>query len=133
MDAPAVLGIESTAHTASVGVVQRTPDGRTVVLSNLIDPYSPEEGGIHSREAANHHADVLPRLIHEALGSVGVSARELTAVAFSQGPGLGPCLRTGASAARGCLRWATTRRSRAGTTDAATACSMWAPPSSTGR
>ena len=100
MDAPAVLGIESTAHTASVGVVQRTPDGRTVVLSNLIDPYSPEEGGIHSREAANHHADVLPRLIHEALGSVGVSARELTAVAFSQGPGLGPCLRTGASAAR---------------------------------
>ncbi len=100
MGAPTVLGIESTAHTASVGVVQRMPDGGTEVLSNLIDSYSPEEGGIHPREAANHHADVLPRLIHEALDLAGVRTHNLAAVAFSQGPGLGPCLRTGASAAR---------------------------------
>jgi N6-L-threonylcarbamoyladenine synthase/N6-L-threonylcarbamoyladenine synthase/protein kinase Bud32 len=70
------------------------------VLSNVIDPYSPDEGGIHPREAANHHAEVLPRLIHGALDGAGVRARDLAAVAFSQGPGLGPCLRTGASAAR---------------------------------
>ena len=81
MDAPTVLGIESTAHTASVGVVQRTPDGRTEVRSNVIDPYSPEEGGIHSREAANHHADVLPRLIHEVMDTAGIRALDLAAVA----------------------------------------------------
>ena len=100
MDEVAVLGIESTAHTASVGVSQREPGGDIRVLANLIESYAPEEGGIHPREAANHHAETLPRLIREALGEAGLAACDLAAVAFAQGPGLGPCLRTGASAAR---------------------------------
>jgi tRNA A37 threonylcarbamoyltransferase TsaD len=53
-----VLGIESTAHTASVGVVAFSEDGGTEVLSNVSSSYAPEEGGIHPREAANHHAEV---------------------------------------------------------------------------
>jgi universal protein Kae1 len=95
-----VLGIESTAHTASVGVVAFSEEGGTEVLSNVSSSYAPEEGGIHPREAANHHAEVLPRLISEAHEGAGVGVRELDSIAFSQGPGLGPCLRTGASAAR---------------------------------
>jgi glycoprotease/Kae1 family metallohydrolase len=95
-----VLGIESTAHTASVGVVSADEDGVMVIGSNVSSSYSPKEGGIHPREAANHHAEVLPGLIRGALDQAGVSPGELVAVAFAQGPGLGPCLRTGASAAR---------------------------------
>lgn len=95
-----VLGIEATAHTASVGIVQSTEDGELEILTNVSASYLPTEGGIHPREAANHHAEVLPRLIREALAEASIIPGDLEAVAFSQGPGLGPCLRTGASAAR---------------------------------
>jgi universal protein Kae1 len=95
-----VLGIESTAHTASVGVVSPGEDGGTAISANVSSSYVPEEGGIHPREAANHHAVALPALIRGAMEEAGVRPGELAAVAFAQGPGLGPCLRTGASAAR---------------------------------
>jgi len=95
-----VLGIESTAHTASVGVVSPDEDGEMAIRVNVSSSYSPPEGGIHPREAANHHADTLPELIRRALSEAKLAPRDLEAVAFAQGPGLGPCLRTGASAAR---------------------------------
>ncbi|HYA56950.1 MAG TPA: bifunctional N(6)-L-threonylcarbamoyladenine synthase/serine/threonine protein kinase [Thermoplasmata archaeon] len=91
-----LLGIESTAHTASVGIV----DDRAQVLSLATDMYRPAQGGIHPREAANHHVEVLPRLVTQALESAHVRPSEVEAVAFSQGPGLGPCLRAGATVAR---------------------------------
>ncbi len=91
-----VLGIESTAHTASVGIV--TEDASVLGLAS--DFYRPPSGGIHPREAANHHVDVLPNLVEQALESAHVRPNELDAVAFAQGPGLGPCLRAGATVAR---------------------------------
>ena len=91
-----ILGIESTAHTASVGLV----DGEAKVLAISSDMYRPPSGGIHPREAANHHVDLLPGLVEKALAAGGVSPREIDAVAFAQGPGLGPCLRAGATVAR---------------------------------
>ena len=60
----------------------------------------PEEGGIHPREAARHHAEVAGKVITEALKKAKISPNNVKVVAFSQGPGLGPCLRTGATAAR---------------------------------
>ncbi len=92
----AVLGIESTAHTASVGIVG---DGAEV-LGLASDMYRPPAGGIHPREAANHHVDLLPGLVERALAAAHLDPRELDAVAFAQGPGLGPCLRAGATVAR---------------------------------
>jgi universal protein Kae1 len=90
------LGIESTADDFSVGV--STFDGQ--ILSNVISAYIPPEGGIHPREAARHHADVSGCVLEEALVKAKVKPRDLSAIAFSQGPGLGPCLRTGATVAR---------------------------------
>jgi universal protein Kae1 len=91
-----VLGIESTAHTASVGLVSDTAE----VLGLASDMYRPPSGGIHPREAANHHVEVLPDLVRRALESARVDPSEIAAVAFAQGPGLGPCLRAGATVAR---------------------------------
>jgi universal protein Kae1 len=91
-----VLGIESTAHTASVGIVTE----RAEVLGLASDMYRPVTGGIHPREAANHHVEVLPELVLEALERAHVRPAEVDAVAFAQGPGLGPCLRAGATVAR---------------------------------
>ena len=90
------LGIEGTAHTAGVGIV----DSNGEILSNLMNSYSPPEGGIHPREAANFHAQNLPNLIYEGINKAGLDSSDIDLVAFSQGPGLGPCLRTAATSAR---------------------------------
>ena len=91
-----ILGIESTAHTLSFGVVEN--DGRAKPsVSNL---FRPEEGGIHPREAADHHSNVAGELLSEVMAKNSISKSDITAIAFSQGPGLGPCLRVGASVAR---------------------------------
>lgn len=96
----AVLGIESTAHTIGVGIVEDPSPGRCRVLANQRTMHVPETGGIHPREAANHHAERIGPLIAAAFREARVGPEAIEAVAFSQGPGLGPCLRTGATAAR---------------------------------
>src|SRR5881296_841163 len=90
------LGIEGTAHTVGVGIV----DEQCRVLANVYDMVKPEKGGIHPREAANHHAEMVVPLIRKAADIAGIDLQDLDLVAFSQGPGLGPCLRTVATAAR---------------------------------
>ena len=90
------LGIEGTAHTLGVGIV----DSERKVLANVLDMYRPPEGGLHPREAANHHADVVSPLILKALEEAKVSMKEIDVISFSKGPGLGPCLRVAATAAR---------------------------------
>lgn len=90
------LGIEGTAHTAGIGIV----DDSGHVLANRIKMIGGEAGGIHPREAANHHVREMPSLIDTALQEAGLEYGDIELVAFSQGPGLGPCLRTAATAAR---------------------------------
>ena len=90
------LGIEGTAHTIGVGIV----DEGCHVLANVYDMIKPEKGGIHPREAANHHAELASPMIRKAVEAAGVGFDDLDLVTFSQGPGLGPCLRTVATAAR---------------------------------
>ena len=92
-----ILGIESTAHTAGVGII--TSEGK--ILSNQRSVYIPEKGaGIHPREAANHHSENLPKLFKKAFEEANISSDDISLVSYARGPGLGPCLRTGATAAR---------------------------------
>ena len=90
------LGIESTADDFSVGILSFDGD----VLANVISAYIPEKGGIHPREAARHHAEVAGNILEEAFQKARIKPQDIQVVAFSQGPGMGPCLRTGATAAR---------------------------------
>ena len=90
------LGIESTADDFGVGIA--TFNGE--ILANASSGYVPEEGGIHPREAARHHAEVADKILNEALSKAKVKPSDFTLIAFAQGPGLGPCLRTGATVAR---------------------------------
>ncbi len=90
------LGIEATAHTFGVGIV----DEKGKVLTNTKKTYSPQTGGIHPREAAQHHTQKASSIIDKAIKEAGISVEDLNIICFSQGPGLGPCLRTGAVAAR---------------------------------
>jgi N6-L-threonylcarbamoyladenine synthase/protein kinase Bud32 len=90
------LGIESSADDFGIGIA--TFNGE--ILVNKYDSYIPVEGGIHPREAARHHSEVAHRVLREALSIAGVRPNDLSVIAFSQGPGLGPSLRTGATVAR---------------------------------
>ncbi|MDR0335398.1 MAG: bifunctional N(6)-L-threonylcarbamoyladenine synthase/serine/threonine protein kinase [Methanomassiliicoccaceae archaeon] len=90
------LGIEGTAHTLGVGIT----DEKCNVLANVIDMYRPPEGGLHPREAANHHADSVSATISKALSDAKLTLKDIDLVSFSKGPGLGPCLRAAATAAR---------------------------------
>ena len=90
------LGIESTADDFSVGISTFKGD----ILANATSVYVPETGGIHPREAARHHAEVADKVIEQAFAESGLKPRDIAIIAFSQGPGLGPCLRTGATVAR---------------------------------
>ena len=90
------LGIEGTAHTLGVGIV----DDECNVLANELDMFRPKEGGLHPREAANHHSDVVSTIIRNAVEKAGISLSDVGLVSFSMGPGLGPCLRVAGTAAR---------------------------------
>ena len=95
-----VLGIEGTAWCASAAVF----DDETDDVSIRSDAYQPDSGGIHPREAAEHMRDAIPAVVETILDEVesthGAPSEAIDAVAFSRGPGLGPCLRIAGTAAR---------------------------------
>lgn len=88
-----ILGIEGTAWNLSAAVVNNEK-----VVAEASATYVPASGGIHPREAAQHHASSIGEIIKKVFESA--DAEKIDAVAFSQGPGMGPCLRTAATAAR---------------------------------
>ncbi|MDF1557286.1 MAG: bifunctional N(6)-L-threonylcarbamoyladenine synthase/serine/threonine protein kinase [ANME-2 cluster archaeon] len=93
-----ILGIEGTAWNLSAAIVDEND-----VITESTATYSPHTGGIHPREASQHHADHIGSIITNVFleaDSKGITHSDIDAVAFSQGPGLGPCLRTAATAAR---------------------------------
>ena len=91
------LGIESTAHTFGVGIVDEKGD----ILANVRDSFIPKLGkGIIPREAAEHHSLVADSVVRKALKEANVSLSDIDVIAFARGPGLLPTLKTGATAAR---------------------------------
>ena len=87
------LGIEGTAWAASAAIFDSNSD--TVHIETL--PYLPDSGGLHPREAAEHMRQALPKVLETIFTNL---ENPPDAVAFSRGPGLGPCLRICATAAR---------------------------------
>ncbi len=90
------LGIESTAHTFGVSVV----DQECNILSNEKDSYTTNSGGMIPRELAEHHYKIASIVLDSALKKAGVALKEINLIAFSQGPGIGNALRCGAITAR---------------------------------
>lgn len=85
------LGIEATAHTFGVAVV----DSDCKILSNVKDVYTTERGGIIPVEAAKHHDSVKNKVLNQALNEAGLTLTDIDLIAYSQGPGLAPCLLRG--------------------------------------
>ncbi|MBI2124631.1 bifunctional N(6)-L-threonylcarbamoyladenine synthase/serine/threonine protein kinase [Candidatus Pacearchaeota archaeon] len=85
------LGIESTAHTFSCGII----DDKGRIYANVIDAYKTETGGIHPSEAKKHHENVKDKVVEDALKVADLRLDDINLISFSQGPGIAPCLLVG--------------------------------------
>lgn len=109
------LGIESTAHTFAASVIKypfvKSSSNNIIpwhlrksyakILSDSRGVYLPPKGsGIHPRNASRHHAEISSDILKQCLGESGVRIWDLDIIAYSAGPGLGPCLRVGAVISR---------------------------------
>jgi len=90
------LGIESTAHTFSAGIL----DFEGTIYSLINDVFIPEEGGLHPGLVREQHLNNFMKIINRALSEVRISIKDIDLIAFSQSPGLGPVLKIGAWVAR---------------------------------
>ncbi|MFX0032018.1 MAG: bifunctional N(6)-L-threonylcarbamoyladenine synthase/serine/threonine protein kinase [Candidatus Hodarchaeota archaeon] len=90
------LGIESTAHTWGVGIV----DYEGNVLSSINDTFIPKEGGLHPALVREQHLNNFMKVLNKAFIQARCSIRDINLITFSQSPGLGPVLKIGALVAR---------------------------------
>ncbi len=90
-----VLGIESSAHTFGVGVVD---NGR--VLSNEKEMYKIGTTGMIPAKAAEFHVKNAPEVIARAMERANVGPKDITGVGYTRGPGIGPCLQVGELSAK---------------------------------
>lgn len=96
-----ILGIESSCDDTSAAVIK---DG--YLLSNVVASQAVHEayGGVVPELASRAHQQNIVPVVHEALKRAGVTKEELSAVAFTRGPGLMGSLLVGVSFAKGFAR-----------------------------
>ncbi len=93
-----ILGIESSCDDTSAAVIS---DG--LLLSNVIASQKVHEayGGVVPELASRAHQQNIVPVVSEALRQAGVSKKDLSAIAFTRGPGLLGSLLVGTSFAKG--------------------------------
>lgn len=93
-----ILGIESSCDDTSAAVIR---DG--ILLSNITASQAVHEayGGVVPELASRAHQQNIVPVVDQALKKAGVEREELSAVAFTRGPGLMGSLLVGVSFAKG--------------------------------
>ena len=96
-----ILGIESSCDDTSAAVLR---DG--VLLSNVTASQAVHEayGGVVPELASRAHQQNVVPVVDQALKRAGVAKEQLSAVAFTRGPGLMGSLLVGVSFAKGFAR-----------------------------
>lgn len=92
-----ILAIESSCDETSASIIS---DGK--ILNNIVATQSVHEkyGGVVPELASRAHQQHLVPVVHEALTTSGINKEELSAVAFTRGPGLMGALIVGVSFAK---------------------------------
>lgn len=93
-----ILGIESSCDDTSAAVIK---DG--ILLSNVIASQKVHEnyGGVVPELASRAHQENIVPVVSEALRQAGIKKEDLSAIAFTRGPGLLGSLLVGTSFAKG--------------------------------
>ncbi len=95
-----ILGVETTAHTFGVGIV----DTNGKVLANVKDSFSSSTHGMIPEEIAKHHKEVSSKILLDAFAFSGLGWDDVEFIAYSAGPGLDPALWEGYHIVK---KWAT--------------------------
>jgi len=96
-----ILGIESSCDDTSAAVLKNG-----VLLSNVTASQSVHEayGGVVPELASRAHQQNVVPVVDQAIKRAGITKEELTAIAFTRGPGLMGSLLVGVSFAKGFAR-----------------------------
>ncbi len=96
-----ILGIESSCDDTSAAVLR---DG--VLLSNVTASQAVHEayGGVVPELASRAHQQNVVPVVHEAIKRAGIQKEQLSAIAFTRGPGLMGSLLVGVNFAKGFAR-----------------------------
>jgi N6-L-threonylcarbamoyladenine synthase len=89
-----VLGIESSAHTLGIGIVE---DGIFLANEKIMFKI---KSGIIPMKVADFHARNARKVLKMALSKANLNINDIDAVGYTMGPGIGPCLRVGQLIAR---------------------------------
>ena len=98
MNAPLVLGIESSCDETGVGIVRGT-----TLLANVIASSMDEHavyGGVVPEIAARAHLEAMRATIDAAVAEANIRLEDLDAIAVAAGPGLAGALMVGVGAAK---------------------------------
>lgn len=96
-DFPTILGIESSCDDTAAAVIQNHK-----ILSNVVANQKVHQsyGGVVPELASRAHQQNIVPVVNEALKQAGIEAQNLSAIAYTRGPGLMGSLLVGSSFAK---------------------------------
>src|SRR3989344_3785086 len=90
------LGLESTAHTFGVSII----NSKGKILSDVRSNFTTEKGGIIPREVAEFLKVNKENVVNQALKDANLDFNNIDIISFSQGPGLPLSLAVGKNYAK---------------------------------
>lgn len=94
-----ILAIESSCDETSVAVLKNEAELLSNIIASQVESHK-RFGGVVPEVASRHHVEVITTCIDDALVEAGITAKDLSAVAVTYGPGLVGALLVGLSAAK---------------------------------
>jgi N6-L-threonylcarbamoyladenine synthase len=80
------LGIESTAHTFGIGIVDDT--GKVLANERTVFTTAEGEGGMIPAEVAEHHTHIFRDVLDRAFEKAGMTIDDVSIITYSQSPGI---------------------------------------------
>jgi len=97
LENPVILAIESSCDDTSASVIA----GGKILSNETFNQLVHEKyGGVVPEVASRSHQEIIVPIVHEALEKAGVKPHQLSAIAYTKGPGLIGSLMVGASFAK---------------------------------
>jgi len=98
-----ILAIETSCDETAVAIIRNGKEILSNIVSSQIDVHS-AYGGVVPEIASRIHVENISLVIEEAIKQASISMEEITAIAFTKGPGLVGSLHIGVLAAK-TLAW----------------------------
>lgn len=94
-----ILAVETSCDETSAAVIEDGTTIRSNVVSSQIETHR-QFGGVVPEVASRQHVETITLIVEEAVERAGITLRDLSAVAVTQGPGLVGSLLVGMVAAK---------------------------------